>query len=242
LHNAHEVYVISSYLDGNDVFGMKVLLLGATGRTGRLILDTLLEDQYSVRILVREKSKVRHQSDRLETMVGNTVSAIDLAEAATGCGAIITALNISRTSDFPWSKLRTPVRFLSDTMLTILQTAAQLNINRVIVCSAWGVHETRKDVPWWFRWLIDHSNIGPAYTDHENQENLLVSSNLNYTIIRPVALTNLRTTAPLIVTKNNQPKPNLIISRRAVARFIADQLSDEQYHKSTVTISQKNSH
>lgn len=236
--------MINLIQDGNKrgVGLMKVLLLGATGRTGRLIMDTLLKDQYSVRILVREKSKVRRQSDRLEIMVGDTVSASDLTEAAMGCGVIITALNISRNSDFPWSKLRTPVRFLSDTMLNILQTAALLNIDRVIVCSAWGVHETRKDVPWWFRWLIDHSNIGPAYADHENQEKLLVSSNLNYTIIRPVALTNLRTTASLIVTKNNQPEPNLIISRKAVARFIVSQLSDEQYYKSIVTISQKSSY
>lgn len=82
---------------------MKVLLLGATGRTWREILDVLLGDQYSVRILVRDTAKVKCESDKLDVMVG------DLTKAVTGCRAIISALNISRTSDFPWSSLRTPV-------------------------------------------------------------------------------------------------------------------------------------
>nr|WP_295927591.1 NAD(P)-binding oxidoreductase [uncultured Dyadobacter sp.] len=218
---------------------MKILLLGATGRTGRLILDALLNDQYSVRILVRQKSRVNCRSDNLEIITGDTTQVADLMEAATGCQAIISALNISRTSDFPWSKLRTPVTFVSDTMSAILRTAGPLSIDRIIVCSAWGVHETRMDIPGWFRWLIDHSNIGPAYSDHENQESILVNSGLNYTIVRPVALIDLHMKIPTIVTIGNQPRPNMIISRKAVARFIVDQISDERYHKHIVTISQK---
>lgn len=218
---------------------MKILLLGATGRTGRLILDALLKDQYSVRILVRQKSRVNCRSDKLEIITGDTTNVADLTEAAVGCEAIISALNISRTSDFPWSRLRTPVRFVSDTMSAILQTAGSLSIDRIIVCSAWGVHETRKDIPGWFRWLIDHSNIGPAYSDHESQERMLVSSGLNYTVVRPVALIDLHLKIPTIVTTNNQPNPSMMISRKAVARFIVDQISDERYHKRIVTISQK---
>ena len=172
-------------------------------------------------------------------MVYDTFGEGNLTKAAQGCQAIISALNISRTSDFPWSRLRTPVRFLSDTMTLILRTAKRLNIDRVIICSAWGVHETKADIPFWFRWLIDHSNIGAAYTEHENQENILKSSDLNYTIVRPAALINLRTKVPTIVTENNIPKPNLIVSRIAVAEFIADQLASDKYHRNVITISQK---
>lgn len=123
-------------------------------------------------------------------------------------------------------------------MSAIVQTAANLEIGRVIVCSAWGVHETKTDIPGWFRWLIDHSNIGPAYADHERQENLLVNSGLNYTIVRPTALVKLVTNMAIVASIDNQPKPNLFISRRTVARFMVDQLLDSRYCRRIVTISQ----
>ena len=73
----------------------------------------------------------------------------------------------------------------------------------MIVISAWGVAETRKDIPFWFRWTIDFSNIKYGYQGHEQQEKLLQNSGLNYTIIRPVGLTNSEKPQTIIVTKDN---------------------------------------
>lgn len=77
-----------------------------------------------------------------------------------GCDAVLSTLNITRYSDFPWSSLRTPETFLSNTIQKVLAIAADLNLKRIIIISAWGDHETRQDIPFWFRWLIDRSNIG----------------------------------------------------------------------------------
>lgn len=72
----------------------------------------------------------------------------------------------------------------------LIARANKHKIKRCIVCSAWGVAESQKDIPFWFRWTIKFSNIRFAYEDHERQEDLLKSSDLNWIIVRPVGLTN----------------------------------------------------
>jgi uncharacterized protein YbjT (DUF2867 family) len=218
---------------------MNVLLLGATGRTGIYVLDYLLGSGYTVNALVRNKTKLKKHSAGLNVFEANTLDKAALLSAAKGCDAIVSVLNISRTSDFPWAKLRTEKDFLSVTMANILEIAKEININRVIVCSAWGVHETKKDIPDWFRWVINNSNVGIAYKDHERQEDLLKSSKLNYTIVRPVGLTNSVKEKEILISQNNIPKPNLTISRKNTAKFIVELLKDTFYSNQSVTISSK---
>ncbi len=68
--------------------------------------------------------------------------------------------------------------FLSDVMKNVIELAEIHKVKRIIACSAWGAAETKKDLPAWFRWFIDNSNIGYTYRDHERQEKLLMNSKL----------------------------------------------------------------
>ena len=86
-----------------------------------------------------------------------------MIQALNDCEALVSALNISRRSDFPWAKLRTPPTLLSDVMNNVGEIAVQVSLKRLVVCSAWGAGETKKDLPAWFRWVIDHSNVGVTY-------------------------------------------------------------------------------
>ena len=214
---------------------MKVLLLGATGRTGKLILQQLLQRGFTVNVLVRDKSKVKTITQSLTIFEGSTLDADTLGTAMAGCEAIISALNISRKYDFPWSALRTPVNFLSATMKNIIPLAAKHQIKRIIIISAWGVSETRKDIPTWFRWIIDNSNISPAYKDHELQEQILAATDLYWTWIRPVGLTNFGL-KPVKVSFNNTPKPSLFISRKSVAAFTVEALEQTGFIQLAPTI------
>ena len=162
-----------------------------------------------------------------------------LADAMRDCDAVLSTLNISRISDFPWSKLRTSKDFLSMSMKYVLENSEVLKHKRIIVVTAWGVAETRKDIPAWFRWLIDHSNIRYPYTDHERQEQLLKQSDVNWTIVRPVGLTNSTKEREIQVTLNNDPKPSLMISRSNVALFMLGVLENNLYNRQCPVISEK---
>ncbi|MFA6087914.1 NAD(P)-dependent oxidoreductase [Mucilaginibacter sp.] len=216
---------------------MKVLLLGATGRTGELILEELLQRGHTVCALVRDENKMKVTSSALTVFEDSTLDEQTLNAAMQGCEAIISALNISRYRDFPWSALRTPKDFLSATIKKVISAASQHQIKRVIVISAWGVNETRAHIPWWFKWIIDHSNIRFAYQDHELQEQLLKKSDLNWTAIRPAGLTNSSSFRPVKVSINNSPKPSLLIGRKSVAKFTVNVLEQGIYIRQAPVIS-----
>lgn len=218
---------------------MHILLLGATGRTGERLLNEALADGYQVTVLVRDRRKIGISSGKLTVVESPTLDADSLQQAIAGCDAVISTLNISRTSDFPWSPLRTPPTFLSDLLTRLLPICDAQHVRRLIVVTAWGANETRQHIPFWFRWLIDYSNIGVSYRDHERQEQLLTQSHLDWTVVRPVGLTNGHDHKPLIETTGNQPKPNLTINRTNVARFLLDVVAGERYIRQAVTISER---
>jgi len=212
--------------------------LGATGRTGKLVLKIAVQKGLLVNCLVRKPEKVALH-DTVTVFHGSPENTVLLEEAAQDCEAIISVLNISRTSDFPWSKLRTPKNFLSSTMANIIKIANKGGIKKVVTCSAWGVAETRFHIPLWFKWMIDNSNIGVAYQDHELQEKLLMESNLDWIIIRPTGLTNSKKPQKIRVTVDNNPKPSLTISRMSVAKYMVDMLFDKGSVKKALTISKE---
>lgn len=214
-----------------------ILILGSTGRTGKWLLDEALKRGYSVNVLVRNKSKVPSHT-HLRIFEGNPSNKNNLTEAVEGCEIVLSALNISRNSDFPWAKLRASESFLSETMQNLIEIGALGKLKKVIFTSAWGVNETKKDIPWWFRWLIDNSNIGVAYRDHERQEKLLDNATLNYTAVRPVGLTNSLATQKVRVTlEKNTPTPNLTISRLTTAKFMLDCMEQNLYNRQKPIIS-----
>ena len=215
----------------------KILLLGSTGRTGKYLLEELLRRNYQVNILVRDIQKIKIQSDLLTVFEGTPSNIDDLEKALSGCSVIFSALNTARTSDFPWAKLRTPKDFLEKAIQNIIKSNESYSLENLIVISAWGVAETRKDLPFWFRWMIDFTNVKYGYLGHEDQECLLKSSNLNWTIVRPVILTNTEKIKPVLVSLGNYPKPNYLISRLNVANFMIDIFEKKLYLKQTPTIS-----
>lgn len=217
---------------------MRVLLLGATGRTGGHALEYLLAEGWEVHALVRDREKLGPPRDRLRVFEGPPADDVALGEALLGCGYVISVLNVSRKSDFPWAPLRAPADLMSRTMEKVLALSGSGGVKKIVVCSAWGTHETRKDLPGWFRWCIERSNIGLAYRDHERQENILrASSAVDFTIVRPALLTGAAEGRGIRISRDNVPRPRLSIGRRSVARFLIRMLTDGAYSRQAVTIS-----
>ncbi len=195
-----------------------------------------LEMGHKVTCLARKSERIP-RSDGVQVVEGNPANATDLEKALIGCDAVISVLNISRTSDFPWAPLRTPKHYLSEVMQLLIPLAEKQGIQRIAVCSAWGVLETKADIPFWFRWFINNSNIGVAYADHERQEELLAASPLRWTIVRPVGLSNFRKSETVRESFQNQPRPSLMISRKALANYLVTSLEKDPLIGKRVVVS-----
>ena len=126
---------------------MKILILGATGRTGRLVVEEALKQGYDLNVLVRDKNKRPCDTKSIKVYQGTPARRTDLAAAMQGCEVVISALSVAKASDAPWSKLISPENFVSESMKNVIAETNQQNLKRLITISAWGVLETKKDIP-----------------------------------------------------------------------------------------------
>lgn len=208
-----------------------IAVLGATGRTGRWIVEEALQRGYFVQALVRDKSRLTIWHENLTIIEGTPESRKDLRATMKGCEAVLGALNISRKQEWwLWSELTASSTFLSAVASKVVEVANEMNIKRCLVVTAWGTAETKKDLPAAFRWMIDLTNIGVTYRDHERQDLIWEKSGLDWTIVRPVGLTNsMEEKSIQILLNSSTAKPAMIISRRMVALFMLDALEQGTY-------------
>ncbi len=66
-----------------------VAVTGATGFVGGHLLDQLLADGHRVRVLVRDRSKFKHESDRLEIIEDDLDNQAALTALTGGAGAVV---------------------------------------------------------------------------------------------------------------------------------------------------------
>jgi putative NADH-flavin reductase len=69
-----------------------IALFGITGRTGAPLAALLLEKGYAVRALARAPSSVRIANERLETVEGNVLNAVDVERVVAGADAVISVI------------------------------------------------------------------------------------------------------------------------------------------------------
>jgi len=210
---------------------MNILILGATGRTGRLFAQAAVAHDHQVTAIIRDKSK--STMPKIKFLEGSPTDGKLLEKALQGIDAVVISLNINITSDNPFGKVVSPLTLISDTIKALIPAMEKNGVKRIITVSASGVGDSWNHMPLIARLLIRYSNIMRAYEDHDRQEQALMQSGLEWTIVRPVMLND----KDVDTYKASIGKPTGgSISRKAVAKFILDALESGKYEKEVVTL------
>ena len=217
----------------------RILLLGATGRTGSLALEYALAQGLEVTALVRRPEAIDVQSDRLTLIKGSPQNTDDVRVAIAGCDAVVSALNNNRTSDNPWAKRVSPSLFMTQSIRNCLAVMKELGMRRIVVLSSVGVNDSFDDAVFVMRWLIRNSNLQYTFQDHDAQESELRRSGMDWTAVRAALLSNSKQIKPLVTSYYNEPKPALTISRLRTARYLVDCLQDQTTFRKAPTISER---
>ncbi len=217
----------------------RILLLGATGRTGRLALEYALAQGLEVTALMRRPAAITVQSDKLAVIEGSPLNADDVKRAMAGCDAVVSALNNNRTSDNPWAKRLSPSLFMTHSIRTCLAAMKEQGMRRIVVLSSVGVNDSFGDAVFFMRWLIRNTNLQYTFQDHDAQEAELRRSGMDWTAVRAALLNNGRKLKTLIVSSYNEPKPALMISRLHTAHYLIDCLNDQTTFRRAPTISER---
>ncbi len=217
----------------------RILLLGATGRTGSLALEYALSQGLEVTVLVRRPQALNVESDRLTVIEGSPLNAEDVSKALAGCDAVVSALNNNRTSDNPWAKRLSPSMFMTNSIRNCLAAMKEQGMRRIVVLSSVGVNESFGDTVFLMRWLIRNTNLQYTFQDHDAQESELRRSGADWTAVRAAFLTNGDRLKSLVVSHYNEPAPARTISRLHTAHYLIDCLNDEPTFRKTPVISER---
>lgn len=212
----------------------RLLLFGATGRTGKLVVQYALDKGFAVTALVRNPGKLTVQSDRLTIVKGSPTNIDDVRQAMKDCDYVVNVLSaLSEKESMSFKKI-VPPHTLEKSICNAIACMNEYSIPRILSLSSIGVGDSYPYAPWYMKLFIRISNFRIVFADHNKQEQLLQASKLNWTILRPVGLTNNEASGNLVVSYNKTPKP-FKMSRKGLAKFIVDNLDRTEFiHKAPI--------
>ena len=217
---------------------MEVLLIGANRGLGYQVLKELLSKKITVNCLIRKKGLINFESKYLNIFYGDATNLSDLKKSIGNSECIISTINVQRKNIFPWSRLTNSKTTISDFAKNSI-IVSEDKINRIITISAWGVGESMEKIPKLFKFLIKFSNLKYPYIDHDIHEKVIENSNLNWTIIRPTALTNETKYHDIEEFKGKRKINKITIGRKSLAKYVVKIINDKYFYRKKITVSRK---
>jgi len=216
---------------------MKILLLGATGRTGICIIEEALKKGHKISAITTNPGKLKNY--KIDITQGTPYDYETLEKALTGCEAVINILNVSRKSDNPWAALRAPVDLISKSASNAIKAMEKAGIKRFVALGAIGAGRSWKTSPVIFKFIVSISNLKYAFRDHGIQEEILEKSSVDYTICRAPILSNEINPSGAIATLEGEKPANPFLSRTSAAAFFINIIENNLYIRETVSLSNK---
>ena len=113
----------------------------------------------------------------------------------------------------------------SRTTATLIDAMQAAEVNRLIAVTGFGAGRSRAAMSTLER-LGHNAVLGRVHDDKSRQEALIMESGLDWTIVRPVILTNGARTGKARVLRSPEEWRNGLVSRRDVAAYLVDAVID----------------
>uniref|UniRef100_A0A2C9KPT6 NAD(P)-binding domain-containing protein n=2 Tax=Biomphalaria glabrata TaxID=6526 RepID=A0A2C9KPT6_BIOGL len=211
---------------------MKVMVIGATGQSGLLIISEALARGYEVIALVRCPEKINIMHEKLKVVQVDILKSEEIAENLKGCDAVLSAIG-GRPG------IMTPCDIYSKSGEAVVKAMRETGVKRFIAITAWGTKDD-PDLPFVWKWVLKPSFLRNIVKDMEIFEDYLLKecSDINYTVVKPPRLTNEPSNGEKIIAKEGQCIANVsnAISRQDVVRFMLDNITSQDYFKKLVSV------
>jgi putative NADH-flavin reductase len=208
---------------------MRVLVLGATGATGRHLVEQALAQGHHVTALVRNPAKLPRRSPDLTVMQGDVTDRGAVERAVRSQDAVLCALGSS-----------TPLKHdpaLVAGIGNLVDAMERLQVKRLVYLSFLGVHHGRGQLSLFGRYLVAPLLLRKVAADHERKEAIIQQSTLEWVIVRPPRLTNGRRTGAYRSGEDIQATMVVPrVSRADLAEFMLDQLNGDTYLRRTPAV------
>lgn len=208
----------------------RVLIVGATGGTGRELVTQALERGYIVTALARNPSAIQIAHERLRIVEGNVLDYASLESAVQGQDAVLCALG--------HKQFLRPTRLLSEGTRNLLRAMIAHGVRRLVCETALGIGSSAFRMGLSYTFFVIPIILQFYFWDKTRQEKAIAESRADWVVVRPGALTNGPKRGQY---RHGASIGNFLwtvrISRADVADFMLNQLTDNTYLRSTPGVS-----
>lgn len=199
---------------------MKIVIFGASGKTGKQSVEKALEQGYKVTAFVRNPDKLQMEHKNLTIVQGDVLDDGSVKSAIAGQDAVLCMLGMP---------LRNKEGLRAKGTKNIVQAMKEVGVKRLICLTSLGSGDSRLLLPFLYRFLIFPLFMSHLLKDHDLQENYITSSQLDWTIVRPGTFAKKENLSSQhgILSKDTSIK--MKISTDEVAGFMVKQLSSDAY-------------
>lgn len=205
----------------NIIAQPKILVLGATGGTGRLIVAQAVARGYEVAVLVRSAEKARDLRG-VTVIVGDARNEAVLRQAVKGRDAVVSALGT------PASPFR-EVTLLSIATQALVKAMQAESVNRLVAITGLGAGDSVGHGGFLFDKLIFPLLLRHVYADKNRQEAIVRQSGLDWVLVRPAILSDKPDRGTNRSLTDLQHFHGGSIARADVARFVLDQVEGDAW-------------
>ena len=209
-----------------------ILVIGASSGTGLETVKRAVEEGYRVRAFARSANQISLDDVNLERFAGDALVPADIHRALAGTDVVIQALGVKAGPEMVVRRTK-----LFSTATRVLVEAMQAEgVSRLVALTGFGAGDSRNQGGCLFD-LGFNAILGRVYDDKNVQEHLIRSSDLDWTIARPVILTDRPATDRYRVELDPANWGPGTIARADVADFLVRQVASREYlHKAPVLI------
>lgn len=198
----------------------KILVLGATGGTGRLIVREALARGHEVTALVRSPGKAADLGARL--IAGSVTDEAALREAVRGQDAVVSSLG---TALSPFRE----VTLLSAATQALVAAMKAEHVSRLVAITGIGAGDSRGHGGFLYDRLILPLLLRNVYADKDRQEAIVRDSGLDWVLVRPSMLNDKPARGAVRALTDLSGFHGGTIARADVASFVLDQASDRNW-------------
>ena len=203
---------------------MKILVFGATGATGKELVEQAVAAGHEVTVFARTPLKITVPGVRV--VAGDVLDAAAVDRAIPGHDGVLVALG---------SKLDGKDRTLSLGTRHIIDSMKRHGVSRLVIESAWGSGDSAQYGGFFLNKILRPLLLKHPYAEHELQEAAVAATDLDWTVVRPGRLTNDKKQRTL----NGGRLPTGLqqkAARSEVADFMLREVSERRFPQQAILI------
>ena len=191
---------------------MRLFILGATGGTGRALIDQALERGHRVTAFVRSPQKLGSPREGVTVLQGDPRSVDELRAALPAHDAVLSALGPPGPG---------PTTIVGDAARSTVIAMQAAGVRRLLVVGVAVLFEHEGILSA----ILRRTLLRNVAKDSAEMERVVMASGLDWTIVRPPRLTNGPLTRRYGVSDDRMPRDaRLTVSRADVAHFLLEEL------------------